>query len=114
MAGGNKRFFKILKEELKDLPIDVHVLITDEQRNNAFIADKLSSVFAQVAQNPTILQDSYARKLFNDILELSGLSPVQYNQTVKTKPAESLPEIPSGAPPKAEQTNAVETGATAQ
>lgn len=107
MAGGNKRFFKILKDELKDLPIDVQILITDEQRNNAFIADKLSSVFGQVAQNPTILQDPYARKLFNEIMELSGLSPIQYSQSMKT-------QTPSVAPPKAEQTTTVDSGAVAQ
>ena len=78
LRGGNKRFIEIFKEEMKDLPMDVAVVVTGESRNNAFVAEKLSAIFAQIAQNPAVLQDPLMRQLFNEILETSGVSPTQF------------------------------------
>lgn len=78
IRGGNKRFLKVYEDEMKDLPLDIEVVITDEARNSAFVAEKLSAIFAQIAQNPAVLQDPLMRQLFNEILEASGVSPTQF------------------------------------
>lgn len=78
LKGGNKKFIKVFQDEMKDLPLDIEVVITGESRNNAFVAEKLSAIFAQIAQNPAVLQDPLMRQLFNEILETSGVSPTQF------------------------------------
>ncbi len=78
LTGGNKKFIEVFKEEMRDLPLDIEVVITGESRNNAFVAEKLSAIFAQIAQNPAVLQDPLMRQLFNEILETSGVSPTQF------------------------------------
>ena len=75
---GNKKFFQIFKDDMKDLPIEMEVNITGEEKNKALMAEKLSSVFSQIAQNPALLDDPRMSKLFNEILETSGLSPLAY------------------------------------
>lgn len=97
---GNKKFFKIFKDELKNLPIDIEVNVTGEEKNKALIAEKLGAVFSQIAQNPTLLDDPRMAKLFNQILEASGLSPIAYS----TKKAPTGPVAPiNNAGPKENQ-----------
>ncbi len=91
--GGNKKFFAIFKDEMKDLPIDIEVNITGEEKNKALMAEKLGAVFTQIAQNPTLLDDPRMAKLFNEILESSGLSPLLY-----TTKKINTPAIPTGGP----------------
>jgi hypothetical protein len=90
--GGNRRFLKILKDEMKDLPLDVQVNITDEQKNKALLTEKLSSIFTQVTQilsnYPNFFNDHpEMAKLFNEILESSGLSPLTYGNIIKRVPS---------------------------
>lgn len=99
LKGGDKKFVKILKDELKDIPVDVDVLITGEQDNPAFVADQLSAVFGQVAQNPQILENPKMAKLFNEILDKSNLSPIQYGVISTPKAPQPQPQQPQGTPP---------------
>jgi len=85
---GNKKFFKIFKDELNGLPIDIEVNVTGEEKNKALMAEKMGAVFSQIAQNPALLDDPRMSKLFNEILEASGLSPLAYStKKVPTAPA---------------------------
>jgi len=77
-SSGNKKFIEIFADEFKDMPIDVEIIITGEAKNNAFVAEKLSAIFAQIAQNPAILDNPMMERLFNEILEASGVSPMQF------------------------------------
>lgn len=84
---GNKKFFKIFKDELQGLPIDIEVNVTGEEKNKALMAEKMGAVFSQIAQNPALLDDPRMSKLFNEILEASGLSPLAYStKKVPTAP----------------------------
>lgn len=105
---GNKKFFKIFKEEMRDLPIDIEVNITGEEKNKALMAEKMGAVFSQIAQNPALLDDPRMSKLFSEILEASGLSPLAYSSKKSPAiPQQALPapagakvspvQIPSGA-----------------
>ena len=80
MKGDNKRFIKILKGELKKTPISVKTNIAGKQKYLAQMTDKLVNVFRQLIQTPQILDDPRMSKLFNEILESSGLSPVKYQK----------------------------------
>ena len=105
---GNKKFFKIFKDELQGLPIDIEVNVTGEEKNKALMAEKMGAVFSQIAQNPALLDDPRMSKLFNEILEASGLSPLAYstkkvptapNSTVQNTGGTKSPiSIPQGMP----------------
>jgi hypothetical protein len=79
----NKKFLTILEGELNDLPLEIEVNITDEQKNKAERAEKLSSIFTQVTQVLTVDPNFFANHpematLFNEIVESSGLSPLNF------------------------------------
>lgn len=81
VAGGSRGFFEILKGELKDLPIDVFVNIKGKQKNMAQNADKITNILREVLRNPQAFQQiPGVGKAFNQLLEESGLSPIDYTQ----------------------------------
>lgn len=79
VKGGNKRFFKILQNEMKDISLSVMTNIAGKQKNLALLTDKLVNVLRQYIATPQIRQDPEMTKLLNTILESSGLSPIQFN-----------------------------------
>ena len=80
MKGGNKRFIKIMEGEMKGAPIDVEVDIAGKQKDLSGLTDKLVNVFRQIISAPGILDDPRMAKIFNQILESSGLSPIDFYQ----------------------------------
>jgi hypothetical protein len=76
---GNKWFFKILKDEMKDITISVSTNIAGKQKNMALLTDKLVNVLRQYIATPQIRQDPEMAKLLNTILESSGLSPMTFS-----------------------------------
>ncbi len=89
---GNKKFIKIFKDEMKDSPINVYVNVAGKQKNLAGMTDKLVNVFRQMLStyNPqtgtfAIFDDPRMSKLFNEIIEYSGLSPIDFYQKPKQK-----------------------------
>src|SRR5258708_9906679 len=78
MKGGNKRFIKILEGEMKDLPLNVKVNIAGKKKDLAAQTDKLTNVCRQIMQAPGILDDPRMAKIFNQILESSGLDPIDF------------------------------------
>lgn len=86
LRGGNKRFIKILKNELKNAPIDVYTNIIGKQAYLSQQVDKLSGIIQQLL-NPQVLQamsmNPGLAKTFNEILEKSGLSPIQFASLIK-------------------------------
>lgn len=90
MKGGNKRFFEILKDEMRDISLSVMTNIAGKQKNLALITDKLTNVLRQVMSTPQILQDPEMVKIFNQIMESSGLQPINFRPApVQTQPAQS-------------------------
>jgi len=74
----SKKFLKILKDEFNKSPFGVKINIVGKQKYLAGMAYKLSNVFRTVVGNPQVLQDNNMAKLFNEILESSGLSPINF------------------------------------
>jgi hypothetical protein len=86
-TGGSKRFFKLLKDDLKTLPLDVEINIAGKQKNLAGMADKMGNVFSRIIANPQgfiqTMQIPGAESSFNDMLEASGLSPWRFSAMTK-------------------------------
>lgn len=94
MRGGNKKFFEIFKDEMKDAPIDVYTNIAGKQKNMKATVDKMANVFRQIFANPAILDDPRAAKLFNQMLEYSGLDQMDFYQPPKRQPVENVVNSP--------------------
>jgi uncharacterized membrane-anchored protein YjiN (DUF445 family) len=94
---GAKRFFEILKDEMKDISLSVMTNIAGKQKNLALLTDKLVNVLRQYIATPQIRQDPEMTKLLNVILESSGLSPMSF-----------------GAPPMAQPIQIAQPGANQQ
>lgn len=85
-AKGNKHFFKILAGELEEKRLKVKVNVAGKQQDLLAIVDKLSNIWSQALANPQILQDPYAVKVFNKIIQYSGLDPIDFGYTMKPAP----------------------------
>lgn len=99
MKGGNRRFMKVLEGELKDLPMDVYVNIKAKQRNMAENADRITNVIRQIIANPGAIQQiPGVGKAFNELLEESGMSPIDFSQI--TAPVEQPAQATQPAAPQ--------------
>ena len=78
MKGGNKKFIEILKNEFKDAPISVKLNIAGKQKNLSAMVEKMVNVFKQIIATPQVLDDPRLAKIFNQILEASGLEPIDF------------------------------------
>jgi hypothetical protein len=94
---GNKRFFEILKDEMKDISLSVSTNIAGKQKNLALLTDKLVNVFRQFIATPQLRQDPEMVKLFNQILETSGLEPINFSPLPVAQP-QTMPQQ-GGQPP---------------
>lgn len=96
----NKKFISILEGELKDMPLQIRINIVGKQKNITGIVDKLVNVFRVIVANPAMLQNPPMAKLFNQILEYSGLNPIDFSgfsmqpiQEQQIKGSEMLKEL---------------------
>lgn len=97
MRGGRRRFLKILKGEMKDAPMSVRVNIVGKQKNLAGMTDKLVNIFRQIVATPQVLDDPRMANLFNQIIESSGLSPIDFGYTNVKKQLETPQQQPQPA-----------------
>jgi hypothetical protein len=74
---GNKKFIEILKDEMSGAKLSVSMNIAGKQRNLALLTDKLVNYVRQLIATPQIAQDPGMMNHVNEILEYSGLSPIQ-------------------------------------
>jgi len=97
LKGGNKRFLKIVKDELKDLPMDVMINIKQKQKDMTKNVENLTNIVRAVLQNPQAFsQIPGLGKAFNEILENSGFSPVDFN-AITTPSKQLTPPVPQPA-----------------
>lgn len=94
--GGQKRFIEIIKDEFKTIPMDVRINIKGRQKDMVGTTQKLVNIFRQVIAAPEILKIPEFGKLFNEIIEFSGLSPIMFSEMTRStaqpvKPAQSKP-----------------------
>ncbi len=81
--GGNKRFIEILKGEFKNKKLNVKVNVAGKQKNLAGLVDKITNIMRFAFSNPQgftqVMQIPGMAKAFNEILEFSGLSQVDFS-----------------------------------
>ena len=82
--------FEVIKGEIDGLPVDVQINIKGKQKNMYKVVDSLVNVFRQVLANPQSLQQPGMADLFNEIIENSGLSPIDFSDL--TAPAMVQPQ----------------------
>lgn len=98
--GGNRKFFEVIKGELQDIPVDVMVNIKGKQRYMAQNADKITNILREVLRNPqAFAQVPGVSKAFNQLLEESGLSPIDFSQIVQEPLQVSNKVAPVGEQP---------------
>ena len=102
--GKSEKFVEILKDEFKGLPVQIGINIAGKQKDMPSQVDKLVNVFRQVASTPQVLDDPRMAKLFNQILESSGLSPIDFG-TFRITNTEQVPA--SATAPIAEQSQTI-------
>lgn len=96
---GDKHLIEILKDEMKDVEIRMGINIAGKQKDLAGLSDKVLSIFQFVLGNPQIQQTMQAipglAKTWNDILEFSGISPVDFSIVSSTP----LPQVAQNSQP---------------
>src|SRR6185312_8895933 len=89
------------------LPIAVMWDVAGKQKDLKGDADKLTNIFRQIIQSPQVFQIPGMAKLFNEIIESSGFSPVDFSGMTNLPPAAAQPapgapapgpQLPPGAP----------------
>lgn len=97
---GNKKFIEILKGEFKDAPLAVKVTVSGKSKDLSARTDKLVNIFRQIIVNPQVLTLPPIAKIFNDILESSGLDPADFSGITQEQIQTMQP--PTGQPVKQE------------
>jgi hypothetical protein len=83
LKGGNRKFIKTAKDEFADIPLTVFVNVAGKQRYMAQNADKLSKLISYVIANPQAFATIPGlSKSFNQLLEESGMSAIDFSQIV--------------------------------
>lgn len=95
MKGGKKRFLEVAKGEFTKIPLKVQFNIAGKQKDIAGMVQKLNAIFRTLFANPQVLQAPGMGELFNEIIESSGLSPIDFDAF--TEPPE-VPATPAGQP----------------
>jgi hypothetical protein len=104
MKRGSKRFIEIFKGEMADLPKRVKISIAGKQKDLSRMTDKLVNIFRQIIANPAVLDDPRMAKLLAQIIEASGLSPIDFGLTIPRPPqAQPTPSPAEVVPKKDEQ-----------
>ena len=63
--------------------------ITNEARKKGVMLESVNNVLLQYLQyKPQLDADPEARKMFNDIVQIAGLSPIDFSNTAPTQPAQ--------------------------
>ncbi len=82
MKEGNRKFMKVMKDELSKIPVKVKVNVAGKQRYMAQNADKLSKLITTFLG--TGVPISVFSKQINELLEESGMSPVNFSEVIKS------------------------------
>jgi len=89
---GSKHFIEILKGEFQKAPLSVKVSVKGKTKDLAARTDKLVNIFRQIIVNPAVLTIPAIAKIFNDILESSGLDPADFSGITKEQLQATQPQ----------------------
>lgn len=100
---GNKHLLEIMKDEFKGVEVKMGINIAGKQKNLSAMSDKILSIFQFIIANPQgfqqVMQIPGMSSSFNDILEFSGMSQVDFANISQLNLAPpQAPQAPQGAP----------------
>ena len=82
--GGSRKFFEIIKGELADIPVAVSINIKGKQKDMSRTADAFNNIIRSIIANPQAFsQIPGIGKAVNEMLENSGLSPMDFTEITK-------------------------------
>ncbi len=106
--GGSRKFLEVVKQELQDIPVAVFIDIKGKQKDLAKVADSITNIIREVIANPQAFsQIPGIAKAFNEVVEASGLSPIDFSGITKLPPPNPQPspiqpqQVQPPAPPVA-------------
>jgi hypothetical protein len=112
-----RRGFTNFADLFEDWAGFVEVDITGEQQDKQALLSTLFQLFGAIAQNPTLLQNPTLAKIFNQIVETAGVSPLfmqtnaQNSGQIAPPPQSDIPNPP--APPAPPQPSPITANAPA-
>jgi len=80
LGSDNKKFIKTLKNEIENLPMDVKIDIDDKQKDLGAESEKIVSFMRAIVSNPEMLTVPGMDDLLNQVIEYSGLDPVDFSR----------------------------------
>ena len=89
---GNKHLIEILKGEFNNSLLAAKVTVQGKSKDLASRTDKLVNIFRQIIVNPAVLTLPPIAKIFNDILESSGLDPADFSGITKEQIQATQPQ----------------------
>lgn len=92
---GSSHFIEILKGEFKNKALRVKVSVKGKSKDLSAKTDGLVNVFRQIIANPAVLHIPAIAKIFNDIIEDSGLDPVDFSGITAAQTGAATPNAPS-------------------
>lgn len=110
---GSKHFVEILAKEFKGIKFSVKVSVAGKSANLSKMADNMTNIFRQIFANPQqfamTMQIPAAATAFNELLEYSGLTPMDFNDfgklaatapTTPAPPSQQQPQLPPAPTPQ--------------
>lgn len=95
----NRKFFEIVKEDMDGIPVAVKVNVAGKQRYMAQNADRLSKLISNILQNPqAFAQIPGLAKAYNELLEESGMSAIDFSGFIKETQQTQLPKATVKSP----------------
>lgn len=99
MKNGSRGFFEIFAEEFDDIPMSVFVNVKGKQKNMAQNADKITNIIREIIANPQAFsQIPGLGKVFNQLIEESGLNPIDFTQITELQQPPQQPTQPEQQP----------------
>lgn len=93
-----RAFFEVIQGELSEIPVNVMVNVAGKQKDMARDADKITNIIREVLKNPQAFsQVPGIGKAFNELLETSGMSPIDFTEITQAQPT---PQQPQGVAPQ--------------
>ena len=84
--GGTRKFFETLKGDLEDIPVKVKMNVAGKQKNLAKYADSMSKLISNILANVQgIQQVPGISKAYNELIESTGLSPIDFSTILSPK-----------------------------
>lgn len=100
----SRRAFVGFDDLFQDWKGSVDVITTGEQKNKAVALETLFNIFKTVAAAPQLLQDPVLARLFNQMVEMAGVSPMLLQSRAPAQPSlpatAALPANTSALPDK--------------